>query len=1274
MTRMNNLKKCLWCGMKEFKVVAKRKDGINVVECTNCGLKQLEKISDELLRVYHDDEYFDGKTSNISDIVPSVGYLNYHGVLLHSFLWQYAFLKLVTDESKGELLDVGCASGKFLELAEMAGFSPIGIDISPNAIRLTKIKGFSVFCGSLEQLQAENEKFDVITAWDFIEHIINLKEFLNECKRLLKPNGVLIFSTPDAGAKIVKERGDQWIGYTSSLEHISFFTSDFLGRAFKEVFQTEPQIYSFTYGEYSTIVGYIRKSRLTQHDKLIDLYLRNSTYPVDIQTESEKINLLSILYAHFDVDINKVQRMVELLELIAPNPKISFLKSLIYLKQGKYQDAIYLLQNLSKINRRDSLIWQVLIEALQQESSSLWTQLKEKSDEVGNLQGTVIGLQSQVKSKNLEIESLKEIICQRENALSWRLGQFYGKYFSMDSRLTRFISYLLNRIVPSPHKMQGEEMHPYKQRDLTGSQLPELKEGIYFGETKGKVSVVLPVYNQACLVDESIQSVLNQTYQNFELIIVNDGSTDDIKPILDKYAQHPKILVLTQENQKLPKALTNGFMYSSGEFYTWTSADNIMFPKQLEEQVKFLQENPDVEMVYCDYEAIDDRGKPLVNSDFRVHNQKPKGSSFIRLPQSTKQLNLVKDNFIGGCFMYRGWVGKLIGEYDPMAFGCEDYDYWMRINSLFTIRHLGKNDILYRYRVHDNTLNAKAKDFGIFERVEKLMQYDKERREFYEEKFDIFCVGEYPMFNKLEDFYRASENNVVCLRNIEDIKNYRRHKKCIIFTSNLLLGDSYQSLENDKDIFRIVIVNKDISEYVIDEPAFKSCDWIITLTINSFDILFNKYKDKLFCLPSLHEKSLNMLLKLANNRIFYQLTRPVEKPTPPDIHLNRKLNILIETATLNRGGLEQTIFDIATKIDKNLFNIYIACIEKGGYIAKKCRKAGIQVFLINKNNKKYEDLIQGLRIDLINSHYSLFGLDAASEFDIPVVSVLHNNYVWLSASDKLKFKDADKYIKKYIAVSKNVSRYSRHYFQISPRKIELIPNGINIDFHEMLSKNSIKVRRNFNLDNDDYVFLNVAAYQGAKGHNVMISAMMDLIKKYPKMKIICVGPIMDSKYYNKIRNEVKRKNLEKNIIFTGFMTHEELINLYQIADAFLLPSLLEGWSISTMEAMLYGLPMILTDVGGSREIIEDNDIGIVIPNSYGDIINLNISNFCKLYEEERPSNTDDLKVAMIDFYENREKWKKAGKKGVEKVKNLYNLNYIAKKYESLFINSIYECD
>ncbi|HZN69355.1 MAG TPA: methyltransferase domain-containing protein, partial [Tepidisphaeraceae bacterium] len=178
-------------------------------------------------------------------------------------------------------------------------------------------------------------------------------------------------------------------------------------------------------------------------------------------------------------------------------------------------------------------------------------------------------------------------------------------------------------------------------------------------EVPGLVSVVLPVYNQAGLLRESIESVLAQTYPHFELIVVNDGSTDGVERVLHEYAGHPKVRLLTQRNQNLPKALSNGFDFARGEYWTWTSADNLMHPDQLARMGEFLRGHPDAAMVYADYLAIDDRGQPLRDPSFRPHNRRSPESPEIHLPRSTTELNTVKDNFIGACFMYRASAGRV---------------------------------------------------------------------------------------------------------------------------------------------------------------------------------------------------------------------------------------------------------------------------------------------------------------------------------------------------------------------------------------------------------------------------------------------------------------------------------------------------------------------------------------------------------------------------------------------------------------------------------------
>lgn len=243
----------------------------------------------------------------------------------------------------------------------------------------------------------------------------------------------------------------------------------------------------------------------------------------------------------------------------------------------------------------------------------------------------------------------------------------------------------------------------------------------------GLVSVVLPVFDQADLLAESIDSVLAQSYAPFELIVLDDGSRDDVRSVLRRYAGDARVRVLTQPNQGLPKALSSAFEFATGEFFTWTSGDNRMHRDQLATLVACLRERPHVAMVYADYRLIDDRGAPLLGGEFRcLDRTDPHDPSIVRSKRSTEDLSRHEDNFVGACFLYRGRIGRLLGDYNP-ELGLEDYDYWMRVNRLFRLEHLGSDTVLYDYRVHDNTLSAKARELRVLERARVLMGYERER-------------------------------------------------------------------------------------------------------------------------------------------------------------------------------------------------------------------------------------------------------------------------------------------------------------------------------------------------------------------------------------------------------------------------------------------------------------------------------------------------------------------------------------------------------------------
>jgi hypothetical protein len=256
----------------------------------------------------------------------------------------------------------------------------------------------------------------------------------------------------------------------------------------------------------------------------------------------------------------------------------------------------------------------------------------------------------------------------------------------------------------------------------------------------GRVSVVLPVYDQAGYLGAAIDSVLAQTHADLELIIVDDGSTDAVEPVLARALCDPRVVVLRQPNRGLPAALSAGFAAAQGEFLTWTSADNLMEPTMLEVLAQALHEHPDVAMVYGDFLVIDADGAPCPDAGFRLLDREAPGSPVVRLPRDTEWLNARFDNSIGPCFLYRDCVRRCVGDWHG-ELGVEDYDYWMRINAHFRIRHVASAVPLYRYRHHERSLTARAREIRLADKARALLQRERGRARVRRAPWAIRCAA-----------------------------------------------------------------------------------------------------------------------------------------------------------------------------------------------------------------------------------------------------------------------------------------------------------------------------------------------------------------------------------------------------------------------------------------------------------------------------------------------------------------------------------------------------
>lgn len=226
-----------------------------------------------------------------------------------------------------------------------------------------------------------------------------------------------------------------------------------------------------------------------------------------------------------------------------------------------------------------------------------------------------------------------------------------------------------------------------------------------------KVSVLMCTYNSGEFLRQAIEGVLYQPYENFELIIIDDASTDDSRQIAQEYAAlDPRVKTIEcPVNRGASTALNAGLRLASGDYLTRHDSDDIMFPERLAEQVNFLRQHPEVGAVGTNVVYIDHQGNEFAVSSFPLTNEEIQAA----LPDYMC--------FCGPTILVRREAFVQAGYYFVEHYStAEDYDLCLRLSEVTQMANLERP--LYRYRQHPNSVSVTSRYWQLYCKVRSLEQ------------------------------------------------------------------------------------------------------------------------------------------------------------------------------------------------------------------------------------------------------------------------------------------------------------------------------------------------------------------------------------------------------------------------------------------------------------------------------------------------------------------------------------------------------------------------
>ena len=628
------------------------------------------------------------------------------------------------------------------------------------------------------------------------------------------------------------------------------------------------------------------------------------------------------------------------------------------------------------------------------------------------------------------------------------------------------------------------EMHRFSSGNSWGARVERLLEmtehrvveapAVHTGAT---LSAVIPLYNHERWIGEAIDSVRDQTLPASELVVVDDGSVDSGRDVLEAH-RFTGLRSVYQENRGAHSALNRAIALSKGDYIAILNSDDAFEPERLEHAWGVTRATGaallcgSVRLVGADGGEVDPAHP--ISRWYREARELAQTAPSFAAALKKHNVAVTTSNF----FFHRA-LWEALGGFAAYRY-THDYDFLLRAMQLCPERVVYEDSLTdVRYRVHAaNTIS------------ESQARGDEERRE---------------MLRAMAQSGRG----------------------------------------------------------IMSRVARRASARAIGVAVE---------KNSVLSLPRYTDAS-------------------VPKPA---------LRAGIVVRSLGIGGLEEVVALLAQALPAAGVSASLLCSHEGGPIVDRLANAGVDVTIGGGRASSCAEWAKSRNLDVVSSHFApLETVSALADTGVPVVETIQNTYAWFRDSDWQEERLRIDRLAGVVAVSEGVAEYYRRH--TDRQSLRVIPNAIHPG--RVASVPRAFARRRYGLSPDDVVFCSIGRVTEQKNPFGLLAGFEQAVVRYPGLLLFLVGPDDKSVRVNTLKRRFP------DLFSSGAVRHigrvEDVGTVLSAADGFVSNSFYEGWSVAASEAAWSGLPLVLSETGGSAELVgEHGERGILVPNPCGSLFDV----------------------------------------------------------------------